>query len=1004
MKSAKSMATFSNRIINCATSAIFLVCIARNAGASPTRVMLIMADSVESDLSTSIAREIPESADFQIVPLSASIHLPTTNSSIAAPRTSTADLARIIAVVRETSTPDATHRSIVAFDADSSAVLFAAGLPDVNGEVFRSSVVDALTRAVKRLQSQRQPATTICLAGVRNVDLPLANAGLVEEASDLLQQSLFGSGDLQLLDRADLQWVNARNQYSGTQPVMSASIRISLDVAQCAPLGGSATGQVTLTATVFDAAGVKLGTAQSDGTVDAAMTAALTAKLLPIIHAQQPSSAAASMENQAATGREAGQFLVAAKKSATADDDASAFRDVSAAVALSPQGVAPLKLLADVAIHRAIRGFDHNANEGMVTTFALSDATICSRAFAEVSRASVILEKAERRFGSVPRLDNAREMLRRFIGGVLSRDLYENQHQFIHPDEQGRSICKSLKLSDVEQAQLDQIIENYRFASERIELPAAHDACESQQDFDRYSRLLLAVLGDECHLFCRTQAQYVQFACAEISKWSPLAAKYGPSDSQREYSKTLEVIGEAPSIWCGFHHNWLNAWCDPCFSKTTADEAVQWEQVADLLERDHASSRLYVNLRSWARSIEHPIVETPPPLPTTHLATAQPTREATKIHKHPLAADTTPLTPVYRDPIAVVDTHVGKDNLFCINLPVIAGKIAYVAALDAGEGEGGAKICLFRTPIDASSAAKPLSTLSGVPADFIENAKSDGNGFFRDPRFLGSEHFIVSSYDGLIFILSLKGTAQRMIDSKKELPAGEVMAATDLGNTVYLALRGQRTGAFLVTYDLPTQKITTLVSSNRQAAASPFDHLEPMSIPFMVADPPRHRIVFFAYHSAWPEEKKGLWEYNQQSNQFRRLLPTTYSRIENQGGYDIVGSPVIDDKFILLTGETLVYDLAGDKPVEMDAAPSELAAFCKQQEEPAVYETWWHRYGNPGGSGVGRGDGTIRRRQGSIHAFDDLWQGAYAPFSIDLDSDRLLVADWSGLWVVTPEK
>jgi hypothetical protein len=914
--------------------------------------------------------------------------------------------ADVVVAVKSKQAADGTVRSLVAFDGATGLRLCDIELPGVIGQVLNEASADGVRRAIDRRANFGAANQLVGVLAVRNVDLPAAHGDLPSELGMLFERELFSASGIGVLERQRLDVLN--QQRSGqskatAQCLLGASVLIELDIAQDP---SAVADHLQITATLTDPSGKLLGTVNAKGTSDDvpglahALASAVEAAL-----AQLPASVPAVVRGNV----EANRFAAESKAAIAHDDWRTAAIDAEAAAALAPSSPRCQILLTKMLITEGVRSINPRMDSGFLLIDLRPPDLDWDSTLQTLHRGSQHLLALRRGPAELRELADSVAMLDRFCISMIEAQPVPGRisaSTLTRPDDDGEFDTPKVKLTDAQRKLLSSIIWDERKYRLDVELPQKLAAVQDTASFELYSAALLESIAQDCHIFCRTRAEYSESATKRLIEWAPLAGRYA-TEHLDSYGLSALDLDSAPAIWVGNYHQWANAWRPPCFGKPTPADAKQWKKVADALEAAHAPERLYINLRNWAHGVENPPADDAEKEPAVAHAPSPPPGappdappEPANGPSRPANAPAQPLAMVYSKSVAIIDSSAGQNDPHCINKPIVVGDQFFVAAI-GDTADGGSEIRLMESPTDASKPAQVLSRLSGLPDEFVKSCRMDGNGFFQMPRFLGSEHYILSSDTGLIIVLSRDKTAQRIVDAGKELPGKRLLAAADLGNTVYMVVSDSNAATCLVSYDLLTGHVETLASSRRGAANSPFDNMAGMSVCHMVADPQRDRIVFFAYHSTWADSAKGLWEFSRKTGQFRRLLGTEYARKEGAGGYEVAGSPVVEQKFVLMTGQTLVYDLNADAAT--DDTPSALVAFEKQLDEPEVYKSWWHRFGNPGGAGVGHGDNTLEHRVGDVHALSDLWQGCYAQFSIDVPPGQLLVADWAGVWLLTPQ-
>jgi hypothetical protein len=895
--------------------------------------------------------------------------------------------AQVVAVVEHMRSPTegVPRDDIVAFDAATGERLVDTPVQGETAESQGDALAAGIQAAVAKLATDRHQRRAICLLTTRNVDLPASDNGFCGGVATLLQRELLNSPSVVVLERERLGIMNQIRAATGdVHPdtvLRPSQVTIELDLVKSGPDGDS----VLATTTLYDIHHNSLGSVHASGTPGGVgeLASSLASDVLKAL------AAAPAGKNDPADGRlEAAQFERESQFRVAHRDWHHAAIAADAAYALMPDEPRLHILLARTLVMDGIADFQPRVDEDSLVDFSRTPANLdMDASLNRMHRATGELITA----GKLPQgrssLASTVNILQQFVVAVLE-DNQGGLAGLTRADTDGVFSSPVLKLNDEQKKVLTAVMQNYRSYTVDVDEPLARADVHDERSLVAYSTVLLRLLGDQCHIFAANSNEYTAEVAKRLPVWALLAAKYATPAVQL-YGPVEELIETAAWGWCN-NHQWTNRWRPACFTKLDAVDKANWMTALEAIEKAKGPLRLSINLRPWVERIGTP--PRPDELAVPRVAQIQ--------EKPKQAAPAGALPLLFSKEDTLLNANAPDSDLELLNKPVLVGNVLYVAALAKVDDGRGREIRLLKMAADASDKANVLSRTPVAPAE-VEKMQGDPNAFFQGPHFLGSSHFMLCTYDGDIFVQPLDGKSGRHISAAKELPGKAVLAATDLGDMLYLVLtNADQTGTYMVGYDLQSGHIETLVSSLRQERKSPFDDAAPMAVPFMVSDPDRDRIVFFAYHSQWENTAKGLWEYRG-TGKFRKLRDTTYSRKENEGGYVICGSPVVDNTFILMTGvENLVYDLAADAPTK--TIPDGLKRFHNEFVEPAIFTTWWHRYGNPGGSGVGFGDNTIERRIGDVHAFSQLWQGGYPSYSESMPDGRLLVSDETGVWLVTP--
>jgi hypothetical protein len=211
----------------------------------------------------------------------------------------------------------------------------------------------------------------------------------------------------------------------------------------------------------------------------------------------------------------------------------------------------------------------------------------------------------------------------------------------------------------------------------------------------------------------------------------------------------------------------------------------------------------------------------------------------------------------WTDARVLVDAR--QQSLVRVLGPILDGRQLYVLGVERKNNEPD-RLHLLRGSLDEGRFA----TVAGIEATGIP-----WSGVMFSPILVVNtpviptvldERFYYAGVNG-VFLFPRAGGAVRHLTEADGLPNRSVQALAVLGGTLFIAL-GE--SGYLVAYDLETKQCDVLASSRRRSKQSPFDDGGPFAIPFMVADPPRKRIVFLI-------DGGGLWEWSVVSRQFRQV-------------------------------------------------------------------------------------------------------------------------------------
>src|SRR5207237_6006048 len=97
-----------------------------------------------------------------------------------------------------------------------------------------------------------------------------------------------------------------------------------------------------------------------------------------------------------------------------------------------------------------------------------------------------------------------------------------------------------------------------------------------------------------------------------------------------------------------------------------------------------------------------------------------------------------------------------------------------------------------------------------------------------------------------------------------------ITALALLDEKLYVGLKD----GYFVAFDPDGEHCTVLASSQRKEKLTPFDDGAAFSIPYLVADLPRRRVLFILYQGTPSSANRtdGLWEYSAKSQMFTQRL------------------------------------------------------------------------------------------------------------------------------------
>src|SRR5207237_4429988 len=102
------------------------------------------------------------------------------------------------------------------------------------------------------------------------------------------------------------------------------------------------------------------------------------------------------------------------------------------------------------------------------------------------------------------------------------------------------------------------------------------------------------------------------------------------------------------------------------------------------------------------------------------------------------------------------------------------------------------------------------------------------------------------------------------------LPGEGITALALLNEKLYAGLKN----GYFISFDVAGERCSVVASSQRKEKLSPFDDGSAFSIPYLVADPPRQRVLFILYQGtpSTANRTDGLWEYSAKSQTFIQRL------------------------------------------------------------------------------------------------------------------------------------
>ena len=231
----------------------------------------------------------------------------------------------------------------IAYDTKSGVRLDDTTLSGDGIEAVTGEVVACVERAVQKRAAGSAKLTTLSLVGVRNADLPRSLDTTCESLGLLLERELARSGDIALLERKRLGWLQQEQALTATESdrtLLSSTLQADLQFSR-QPDGVRATVIVT------DAAGRRLHTATADAKqLDASLVAPLVESLLRGLNAKPTATPANGL-------RESQRFFREAQQRWSFKEPTLAIQAAEAALLLDPQKADLQILLAEYLFQQA---------------------------------------------------------------------------------------------------------------------------------------------------------------------------------------------------------------------------------------------------------------------------------------------------------------------------------------------------------------------------------------------------------------------------------------------------------------------------------------------------------------------------------------------------------------------------------------------------------------------------------------------------------------------------
>ena len=275
-----------------------------------------------------------------------------------------------------------------------------------------------------------------------------------------------------------------------------------------------------------------------------------------------------------------------------------------------------------------------------------------------------------------------------------------------------------------------------------------------------------------------------------------------------------------------------------------------------------------------------------------------------------------PLPPAWREARQLINLAGAKRGLTQIFRPVVQGDFVYAAGFGTDETDGGQFLQLLKISLKSGA----ISQLRRIAITNVgpSVACADKNNYY-----LGTSQGI--------FIFPKSGGKVQHVDQDDGLPSDDVTALDCLDGKLYIGL-GE--SGYLASYDLKQRKCEIVCSARRREQLSPFDNGSPLGISIIMADEPKHRIVFLADQGGGREDwwsdlglaqqtkadvfpmicakaRAGIWSYRPASREFKAILP----RHPNATGGDLRQVRRVSDTQIAIAGiwGVALFDFMTDK-------------------------------------------------------------------------------------------
>jgi len=812
---------------------------------------------------------------------------------------------------------------LVVFDAGTGVVLEDSILPTGDIQQTAAAVVAAVKFGNVKRQRQAGALTTVCILSVRNADLPREFDSLCESVGGILQRQLVQSPSLAVLERHYLEHVN-RERSLPMQPqpnqLLASLVMIELEVGR-----GSTAKSLTAVASLSDNTGAKLGRAavvvESGNPAD--LSDQLMAKLETLLKAAPPHVVVDR-------AREAERFGRETKALWSYGEHFRALETAEAAYALQPTA----DFQAVLARSLIDCGIQILRPEGQFMRGRLSRHVIDD----DIRRSLAIAQRAARYGAVMPPTaastnrpetaeiaDNLRYTavwLKRYIEDILQvcrPDSYE-----LFANEGWETLCLPLQayLINGRSPQIDDAIESCH-------------ASWRNSETDQMLRSILELYRTSIFKFDALVAARVKPADPQVDSLDGLVARFhqeAPRLSREESVERVrrirlsaqELILDAKSKHLGAPF---------CLRiETRVGEALMLVRSADAVEGEYAAflefllqqgefpPTLFIEpalasplhcrdlsaeeYRRWLAVMDR-VLELVN-APDCHLDASQRDRiraeteygryRLLRLHSPAESAGPMPWTTAR----VLLECRNKKPGLVRFCSPYVSNENVYVMVLGPEADSPKNHLQLLRCSL-VNGQVDYLSkvVVAEIPSRLMSRVQPRGSIYHYEPAetaCLYEGRYFASPGDGSgIWMFPVDGVVGTRITTHEGLPSDEVDALACLDGELYAGLGG----GYLVAYDLKTSSCDVLASSRRKEKLSPFDDGPPFSVRYLVADPPRHRIVFVA------ASYSGIWEFTPSNRAFKMLVPLI---LESNGPF--WGSAVVDDHFILQTDRgSMVFDL-----------------------------------------------------------------------------------------------